>query len=634
MDGTAHREGHAGSPLARNLVKLAAGAVGVVYGDIGTSPLYAIKECFAGDHAIAVTPEHVLGVVSLVFWSLVLVVIVKYLVFVLDVDHDGEGGVLALLALAIKNMKPASLTLRHEIVVVLGLAGAALLYGDGIITPAISVLSAVEGLEVATPVFHHYIVPLTVAILIALFMVQRRGTGGIGMVFGPAMLVWFITIGSLGLLWIVREPAVLRALNPAHAVGFLRSGGLHGLLVLGAVVLCITGAEALYADLGHFGARPIRLAWATVVFPGLVLNYLGQGAILLSKGADVARSPFYEMVPSVLLYPVVVIATLATVIASQALISGAFSLTQQAIQLGYLPRVRIVHTSGMKAGQIFIPPVNWMLMFGCVVLVLAFRQSTSLAAAYGIAVTGTMMITSMLLFVVLHHRWGMIRAGLLTAAFLCVDLAFFAGNVGKIPHGGWLSILIAGLVLFVMLTWRRGRTLLRDQVAGTLLPLDTFLADVRETKPTRVPGTAVFMALNPHVAPAALLHNFKHAKIIHEQVVVLTVATARAPDVPESDRLTITACGEGFYQVMANYGFMQKPDVPGLLARCRRQGIELSEDISYYLSRETLRATGKSGQSAWRTALFSFLSRNAYSVTDYFGIPPNRVVELGMQVEL
>ncbi|HQP37997.1 MAG TPA: KUP/HAK/KT family potassium transporter, partial [Polyangiaceae bacterium] len=434
--------------------------------------------------------------------------------------------------------------------------------------------------------------------------------------------------------WIAREPAILHALNPVHAIGFLLSGGLHGLLVLGAVVLCITGAEALYADLGHFGTRPIRLAWATVVFPGLVLNYLGQGAILLSKGSSAARNPFYEMVPTALLYPVVVIATIATVIASQALISGAFSLTQQAIQLGYLPRVRIVHTSGMKAGQIFIPPVNWMLMAGCVVLVLAFRESTSLAAAYGIAVTGTMIITSMLLFVVLRHRWGIARAGLLTAAFLVVDLAFFAGNVGKIPHGGWLSILIAGLVLFVMLTWRRGRTLLRDQVAGTLLPLDTFLADVRDRKPTRVPGTAVFMALNPHVAPAALLHNFKHAKIIHEQVVVLTIATERAPDVPESDRLTVTPCGEGFYQVMAHYGFMQKPDVPGLLARCRRQGIDLSDDISYYLSRETLRSTGRSGQSAWRTALFAFLSRNAYSVTDYFGIPPNRVVELGMQVEL
>ena len=634
MEGTAHHDGRTGPAVGRNLLKLAAGAIGVVYGDIGTSPLYAVKEVFAGSHPIGITPANVQGVISLVFWSLVLVVVVKYLVFVLSVDHDGEGGVLALLALATKKTMAHRGQFRHELVVILGLTGAALLYGDGIITPAISVLSAVEGLEVATPVFQPYIVPITVVILIALFAVQKRGTAHIGLVFGPAMLVWFVAIAALGCSWIVREPAILRAVNPVHAVGFLWSGGMHGIMVLGAVVLCITGAEALYADLGHFGAKPIRMAWSAVVFPALILNYFGQGAMLLARGADAARNPFYEMVPASLMYPMVVIATIATVIASQALISGAYSLTQQAVQLGYLPRVRIVHTSGQKEGQIFIPQVNWLLAVGCVVLVLAFQQSTRLAAAYGIAVTGTMIITSLLLFVVLKSRWGIPRALLLTTGFLVVDLAFFAGNVGKIPHGGWLSILVAGVVLVVMTTWRRGRMLLRDQAVGAILPLEVFLEDVRERQPTRVPGTAVFMALNPDAAPAALLHNFKHAKIVHDKVVVLTVVTDRTPEVPDEERMSVRDCGLGFYQVLAHYGFMQTPDVPELMRRCRTMGAEISDDISYYLSRETLRQTGRSGQSAWRTSLFSFMSRNSHSVTDYFGIPPNRVVELGMQVEL
>jgi len=633
MEGIAQHDGRTGPATGRDLLKLAAGAVGVVYGDIGTSPLYAVKEVFAGSHPISITPTHVLGVISLVFWALVLVVLVKYLVFVLSVDHDGEGGVLALLALATKKTMALRGQFRHEVVVMLGLAGAALLYGDGIITPAISVLSAVEGLEVATPVFQPYIVPITVVILIALFAVQKRGTAHIGLVFGPAMGVWFLSIGVLGITWIVREPSILLALNPLYALGFLWSGGLHGILVLGAVVLCITGAEALYADLGHFGARPIRLAWSAIVFPALLLNYFGQGALLLARG-EAARNPFYEMVPSSLMYPMVVIATVATVIASQALISGAYSLTQQAVQLGYLPRFRIVHTSDLKEGQIFIPQVNWLLAVGCVVLVLAFQQSTRLAAAYGIAVTGTMIITSLLLFVVLKSRWGVARASALTAAFLIVDLAFFAGNVGKIPHGGWLSILVAGAVLVVMTTWRKGRMLLREQVIGAILPLDAFLEDVRGRQPTRVPGTAVFMALNPDAAPAALLHNFKHAKIVHEKVVVLTVVTDRVPEVPDDRRMTVRDCGQGFYQVLAHYGFMQTPDVPELMRRCRSMGADISDDISYYLSRETLRATGRSGLGGWRTALFSFMSRNAHSVTDYFGIPPNRVVELGMQVEL
>jgi KUP system potassium uptake protein len=619
-------------PLRRDLIKLAAGAVGIVYGDIGTSPLYAIKECFTGEHAVEVSHANVLGVLSLVFWSLLLVVVIKYLAFVVSADHDGEGGILALLALATRQTDQASR--KHLALVLLGLAGAALLYGDGIITPAISVLSAVEGLEVATPVFRPYIIPITVVVLISLFLVQKRGTGGIGMVFGPVTMVWFLTIAAAGLPWILREPAILLALNPAHALAFLWHHGLHGLLVLGAVVLCITGAEALYADLGHFGAGPIRLAWFCLVFPALLINYFGQGALLLSRGAEAAAHPFYQMVPAALLYPTVGIATAATVIASQALISGAFSLTQQAVQLGYLPRVRIVHTSGSREGQIFIPQVNTLLMISCVALVLAFRESTHLAAAYGIAVTGTMTITSILFFMAIKKRWGTLPAGLLTAAFLLFDLAFFAGNVGKIPHGGWFSILVAAVMFSVMATWRRGRLLLRRSVMDATLPLDAFLQDLQQHRSTRVPGTAVFLALNPDIAPAALLHNFKHSKVVHEQVVILTIQTRRVPEVPDDERLTLLDRGQGFFQALATYGFMQRPHVPELIELCRARGLQGAGAESYYLSRETLRSTGRSGLSSWRLALFAFLSRNAHSVTDYFGIPANRVVELGMQVEL
>jgi KUP system potassium uptake protein len=515
-----------------------------------------------------------------------------------------------------------------------GLFGAALLYGDGIITPAISVLSAVEGLEVATPVFQPYIVPITVVILIGLFMVQKRGTGGIGSVFGPMMVIWFVAIAAIGIPWILREPRILNALNPFHAFTFLAAHGLHGILVLGAVVLCLTGAEALYADLGHFGARPIRVAWYVIVFPALLLNYFGQGALLLSRGAQATSNPFYALVPASMLYPMVVVATAATVIASQALISGAFSLTQQAVQLGYLPRVRIVHTSGQKEGQIYIPEVRSILMVASVVLVLAFRNSSNLAAAYGIAVTGTMTITSLLFYAVMKDRWGKLPTALLTGAFMLFDLAFLAGNVAKIPNGGWFSIVVAAVIFAVMTTWRTGRMLLRQIVMEATLPIEMFLNDVASVHPARVRGTAVFMTLNPHVAPAALLHNFKHNKVVHEQVVLLTVLTERMPEVQTSERLTVKDYGQGFFQVVAHYGFMQRPNVMSIMEGCRAAGVKTGDDTSYYLSRETLRATGRSGLSAWRTALFAFLSRNAYSATDYFGIPANRVVELGMQVEI
>jgi KUP system potassium uptake protein len=467
-----------------------------------------------------------------------------------------------------------------------------------------------------------------------LFAVQRRGTGGIGKIFGIAMIVWFLSIGAAGFSWLIRVPRILHALNPVHAIMFLTHHGMHGFLVLGAVVLCITGGEALYADMGHFGRRPIRLAWYVLVFPALILNYLGQGALLLAEGQKAIDNPFYGLFPSSVLYPMVAISTVATVIASQALISGSFSLTHQAVQLGYLPRFNIVHTSSHTEGQIYIPTVRNLMMVVSVALVLGFRQSSNLAAAYGIAVTGTMAITTILFYTVMRSRWGTIPTLLLTIVFMCFDLAFLASNVAKIPQGGWFSIGMAIVIFVVMITWRRGRLALRERARAAVLPIEMFLDDVARSKPTRVSGTAVFMSLNPDVAPAALLHNFKHNKILHQQVIMLNVAMERVPEVDASERVTIRSFGEGFYQVGARYGFMERPKVPEILAACRDLGIEIGPDTSFYLSREALILTGRSGMARWRTSLFSFLSRNSHSVTDFFEIPVDRVVELGMQVEI
>lgn len=613
---------------------LAVAALGVVYGDIGTSPLYAVKECFAGHHAAALTHHNILGIISLIFWSLTAVVAVKYLTFVMQADHDGEGGILALLALATKGKPPAVGLNWTSALAFAGLFGAALLYGDGVITPAISVLSAVEGLSVATSVFDSYIVPITVLILIALFAVQKRGTGGIGRIFGLAMIVWFVSIGVLGALWIVREPTIFRALNPVHAFRFLTHHGMHGFLVLGAVVLCITGGEALYADMGHFGRRPIRLAWYGLVFPALILNYLGQGALLLKVGAPALENPFYGLVPTALLYPMVVVATAATVIASQALISGSFSLTHQAVQLGYLPRLNVVHTASHTEGQIYIPTVRSLMMLGSVALVLGFRASTNLAAAYGIAVTGTMAITTFLFFAVMKDRWGVLPTALLSLLFATFDLAFLASNVAKIPQGGWFSIGLAGCIFVLMITWRRGRLALAERIRAAVLPTDLFMADLETTRVARVSGTAVFLSLNPNVVPAALLHFFKHAKVLHELVIMLSISSDRVPEVPAQQRLELRQLEHGFFQVIAHYGFMQRPNVPEILAQCAEQGVPVGADVSYFLSRESLRLTGKSGMARWRKLLFAFLSRNAHSVTDFFAIPPGRVVELGMQVEI
>jgi KUP system potassium uptake protein len=619
-----------------DLAKVSLGALGVVYGDIGTSPLYALKECLNGEHGVRPTHDNVMGLLSLFFWSLTLVIVVKYLSFIMRADNRGEGGILALLAL-IRSKGDES---RRSIValILMGLFGAALLYGDGMITPAISVLSAVEGLEVATTAFQPVVIPLTVAVLVGLFLVQKRGTAGVGAIFGPAMLVWFASIAIPGILWISRAPQVLAAVNPLFAVQFFIEHRLHGFLVLAAVVLCITGGEALYADMGHFGPKPIRIAWYAIVFPALLLNYFGQGALVIIQGEKGAVNPFFAMVDGWLLYPYVVIATIATVIASQALISGAFSLTRQAVQLGYWPRVAIVHTSGAAEGQIFIPEVNNALMVACCALVLAFRKSTNLASAYGIAVTGTMSITSILFFAVARQewKWSIWRAGAITGLFLSFDLAFFFANATKIHDGGWVPLAIALLVFTVMTTWKRGRAALYVFLRGITLPLDMFREDLARQKPYRVKGTAVFMTSNADGAPPVLLHHFKHNKVLHEQVVLLAITTHHEPEVPPTERITqIRDLGHGFHQVTASYGFMQTPNVIEVLQRCTDRGLKVDRnDTSFFLGRETLLITERPGMARWRKILFAFLSRNARPANAFFRIPPNRVVELGTQIEL
>jgi KUP system potassium uptake protein len=621
------------SPVHRgagHAAKLTLGALGVVYGDIGTSPLYALRECVTAPHGVGPSAANVLGILSLIFWSLAAVVTFKYLWFVLRADNHGEGGVLALLALAMGTDK------GRRALVLLGLFGAALLYGDGIITPAITVLSAVEGLGVATQAFTPFVVPLTCGILIALFLIQRRGTGGIGAVFGPATLIWFISIAATGLPWILRRPDVLVALNPLHAVRFLVVHGKHGFLVLGSVVLCVTGGEALYADMGHFGAGPIRRAWYAVVMPALLISYFGQGALVLEHPAASAN-PFYEMVPRDWLYPMVVVATVASVVASQALISGAFSLTRQAVQLGYWPRVTVVHTSGHEEGQIYIPEINWLLMLSCLALVIGFKSSDRLASAYGIAVTGTMAITSLLFYFVIRSRWGWSAAKALplVAVFLTFDLAFLGANISKFFDGGWVPVLVAGGVYAVMTTWKTGRALLADHAAGASLPLKLFVDDIEASKPHRVAGTAVFMSSTRRGTPNVLLHHLKHNKVLHQQVVILSIVTDAVPEVSDADRTRVKSFGAGFWALTAHYGFMESPDVPALLRGLHTHGLVVKEqDCSYYLGRETLLLGGAGRMARWRKWLFSYLSRNSRSATDFFALPANRVVEMGAQIKL
>ncbi len=637
---------HAGARHLRrgDLTKLALGAVGVVYGDIGTSPLYAIKECFAQPHGVAPTPDNIYGILSLVLWSITVVVSVKYLLFVMRADNAGEGGVVALMSLIGSSERAATARRRTLILVTLGLFGASLLSGEGVITPAISVLSAVEGLGVATTAFTPVVVPLTCGILVALFLIQRRGTAGLGLLFGPLTLCWFVAIAVAGFPGILRHPAILGAANPLYALRFLLAHGRHGFLVLGSVVLCITGCEALYADMGHFGRRAIRLAWYACVFPALLINYFGQGALLLERPAA-ASNPFFSMVPAGCLYPMVVLATIAAVVASQALISGAFSLTRQAVQLGYLPRVTIVHTSGKAEGQIYVPEVNAALMVACLVLVLGFRSSSNLASAYGIAVTGTMSITTVLFFFLARDRWGwsLAKAGSLALLFLTFDLSFFLACSAKFANGGWVPVLLALVTFTVMQTWKRGRDLLAARIGAASLPLELFLEDVARTKPHRVSGTAVVMSSIRRGTPNVLLHHFKHNQVLHEQIVLLSIVTDAVPEVPAAESIRMKSFGQGFWAVTAHYGFMESPDVMEILQRCRPLGLRVTEArTSFYLGREILVAGKGKGHgkrtaraiSEWRKRLFSFLSRNARPATDFFAIPPDRVVEIGAQIEL
>jgi KUP system potassium uptake protein len=628
---------HGHAPASRReLALLSLGALGVVYGDIGTSPLYAMNECLLASkqHAVAATLPNVLGVLSLFFWSLVLVVVVKYLVFVLRADNKGEGGILALAAL-VAQKAPKHRT-RLAVPVLFALFGAGLLYGDGVITPAISVLGALEGLSEQSHALSPFIVPLTATILIALFSVQRFGTARIGSIAGWIMLVWFVAIGIAGLPHIIGRPEVLRAISPHYAVAFLIEQQWHGFVLLGLVVLCVTGTEALYADMGHFGKAPIRVAWSFVVFPGLLLNYFGQGALFLEHGRQVTNG-FYDLVPGPLLFPMMILATMAAVIASQALISGAYSLTNQAVQLGYFPRVKVVHTSSRIEGQIYIPEVNYLLMFACVTLVLTFRTSTNLAAAYGIAVTGTMAITSVLYFLVCRRNWSypIGRALAIFIPFVIIDLTFFSSTALKITAGGWFPMAVGITVFTVMTTWWRGRNELSRLMEQASLPDAIFFADIATAGLPRVSGTAVFMSSATEGIPNVLLHHVKHNKALHEQVVLLSIVTQNVPFAIGNQSLRVTALGHGFYRVVAYVGFMQQPNVPRMLSRCEKHHLVVNPaDTTYYLGRETLLTTGTAKIARWRGLLFAFLSRNARTPTAFFRLPPNRVVELGAQIEL
>ena len=612
----------------RRLAALALGALGIVYGDIGTSPLYAFRECFKTAYGLHPTPDAVYGLLSLIAWSLILVVSVKYLIVIIQLDNRGEGGIMALLA-----MLPRIRT--RGLFIGLGLFGAALLYGDGIITPAISVLSAIEGLEIAAPRVAPYVLPATVVVLFLLFRFQRHGTTRVARVFGPIMLVWFSSIGVFGAAEIARQPEILAALNPWHAVRFF--GGHRGsvLFILGGVVLTVTGAEALYADLGHFGRRPIRLAWFGVALPALLLNYFGQGALVLRQPEAIAN-PFYLLAPREFLYPLVGLATVATVVASQALISGVFSLTQQAIRLRYVPRMTVVHTSRSMFGQIYLPAVNTILMVGCLLLVLGFRSSTALAGAYGVAVTGTMAITSILFFAIARYRWKWAwwSASALTTAFLIVDLTFLAANTGKIPGGGWVPLAVGALAVLIMTTWHRGTGLVMQTLTQLSMPLETFLEQVEQSHLARVPGTAVFLTPNAEGAPLTLLHHVRYNRALHEEVILVSVITENVPEVEARSRMTSEPLGKGMWRVRAHYGFMEHPDVRWVVGRCCDHGMTARlEDTTFYVGRVHWIPTGAAPMVRWRKRLFAFMAWNASSATDFFRIPSERLLDLGARIE-
>ncbi len=627
-----HTHGEHGHPTSLPLLALT--ALGIVYGDIGTSPLYALRESFHGPHGIAPTELHIYGVLSLVFWSLILVISVKYVGFILRADNHGEGGVLALTSLAtpIRPLKPT----RRRWIVLIGVFGAALLYGDAVLTPAISVLSAVEGLAVATPVFEPYIVPLTIAILVGLFLIQSRGTASIGQLFGPVMLVWFSVLALVGLSNIVRNPGILGAVNPIHALNFFVADGLTGFLVLGTVFLVVTGGEALYADMGHVGRKPIQIAWLVLVLPALLLNYFGQGAVLLEQ-PEAAANLFYRSAPAWALYPLVALASLATVIASQALISGVFSITMQAENLGFLPRVRVVHTSPTAFGQIYIPMVNWTLMAGCIIVVLAFQTSSNLTAAYGIAVTMTMAITTVLFSIIVRERWrwSWPVVVLLCGGFLLVDLAFVSANLVKIAQGGWLPLVTAVVIFTVMTTWKRGNRLVNVQEETMEKPLDELLDQLHREQPVRAPGTAVFLTANLSGVPAALIANVRYNGSIHEQVVLVNVSLDDAPTVAPDKRTALESLGEGFFRVTIHYGFMEEFNVPRALARVMGPQLSFDTDrVPYYIGRTKVLPSELPGMALWREHLYTLMQRNAASAADFFCLPPAQVVEISTSVEV
>ena len=610
------------------------GAIGVVFGDIGTSPLYTFSEAFSDQHGMPVTTFNVLGILSLVLWSLLIVVALKYITFIMRADNKGEGGIMAMMALAQRATRQYPRT--RKLVILAAVLGAALFFGDGVITPSITVLSAVEGLEVAAPALSHWVVWIAVIVLVTLFLIQKRGTGGVGSIFGPVMCVWFVALGLIGLYNIVQHPLVLRAINPWYGFNFFIHHGAGGFLVLGAGVLCVTGAEALYADMGHFGRKPITVAWYGFVMPGLVLNYFGQGALLVHD-PSAASNPFYLAVPSWGLYPMIALATAAAVIASQAVIAGSFSIMRQAIQLGFLPRMPVVHTSNEEVGQIYLPWVNRLLMILVVLVVVGFGSSNALAGAYGIAVTGTMAIDTTLFLIVAWRMWkwnpvAIVGLGLF---FLTIDLSFFGANTLKVEDGGWFPLVLGLAVFTILTTWRRGRDLVLRQLKHGGLALAPFISNIAEHPPTRVEGTAIFLVSDPDAVPHALLHNLKHNKVLHKRNVILTVDTLETPHADPDERLELSDLGHDFHRLTLRFGFAEDPNVPAALHECAKQGLEIKMmDTTFFLSRETIVATDRPGMALWRDKLFAFLARNALPATAFFSIPGNRLIELGAQVEI
>jgi KUP system potassium uptake protein len=613
------------------LPALTLGAIGVVFGDIGTSPLYALKEIFSGHHPIPVTPENILGLLSMVFWAIMVLVSIKYVAIIMRADNRGEGGSLALLALITSRENPIWLS---WLLTMLGIFAAALFYGDSMITPAISVLSAVEGLEIIAPALKDFVIPVTVIVLTGLFMIQKRGTGVVGLFFGPVMIVWFSVLAGLGINQILRHPEVLVALNPYYAFQFISDYPKLAFLALSAVVLAVTGGEALYTDMGHFGRSPIRLAWFGFVMPALVLNYFGQGALLLHDPQAI-RNPFYMLAPEWALIPMVALSTVATVIASQAVISGAFSVARQAVQMGLLPRMGIIHTSGKEEGQIYVPFTNWTLYIAVVALVIGFKSSSNLAAAYGIAVTGTMLIDTILIAFVMRllWRWHWIFVLMVAGSLLVIDLAFFAANAIKIPEGGWFPLAVGVISFTVLTTWRRGRKLVNEEMASSSMPIESFIEFTNDVH--RVSGTAVFMTSSPDGVPSALLHNLKHNQILHERVVLMTIKTADKPFVKISKQVETQDLGKNFSRIIVTYGFMQNPDVPRALKLCEAHGMTFDMmSTTFYLARESVVPAAKSSFTFWRAHIFRLMSKNATSATDFFKIPANRVVELGTQIAI